>query len=45
MVRSREPSRRKRKRKRAKEKRKREIAQSFYVIAAERDILPILTAA
>lgn len=38
MVRSREPSRRKRKRKRAKEKRKREIAQSFYVIAAERDI-------
>ena len=44
MVRSREPSRRKRKRKRAKEKRKREIAQSFYVIAAERDIhtLPIL---
>lgn len=45
MVRSREPSRRKRKRKRAKEKRK-EIALSFYyVIAAERDILPILTAA
>ena len=42
MVRSREPSRRKRKRKRAKEKRKERSRRVFYVIAAERDILPIL---